>query len=512
MAPSTVQQTINDWIALTAMEHQMRTNVDIHASLKQSVGRVLISIGTRTGDVMPTLNLVSHDQARHICDWLSVAHERNEAWLSRVDAKGRPLKLMKFGSIEQIVAEADKAMAKRSGDPIAAETTDGTKAVYDAGDGWTVVRLLTSTALDIEGQQMGHCVGQGAYDCGLSTNFIGIYSLRDPSGKSHVTIEIDHTMDKVEQIKGKQNKPPKAEYMRRLLGWKRLQGASIAGTELPPNFGVDKKRGIIEFSSLQAGDVFLGNIGINLDKDVDDYVLPIPEGITVRGDVVICGLRAAVLVADPNGNRMRYPSVTIPHGVTIDGSLRVDHVKLDNFSVKATRFTVRSSTIGKLGEIQCPVSQFSSSEFLEAALDQTSFDGSVEMQACRGVVFFKSTRIEASVSLAGCRIVRGQTDNPMHLADGFSVRRGLNIFNSLVTFGDKCVVDGELKISNSTVLDMPSTLKVSGNFTIDRSQIDRWPEIMSVGGQVNEQTVRMHGESSPAMHCSLDHGAMPPGM
>lgn len=44
--------------------------------------------------------------------WRSQVSEEKlrEAWLSNVDGQGRPRKLLKFSSIEQIVQEANKAM------------------------------------------------------------------------------------------------------------------------------------------------------------------------------------------------------------------------------------------------------------------------------------------------------------------------------------------------------------------------------------------------------------------
>ncbi|MDW9478895.1 hypothetical protein GOB57_09380 [Sinorhizobium meliloti] len=460
---------------------------DMLSLLCMSVGRVLTNFAVRYGSPGKAFMEVSMDDMRHIYDWLLVASMRGEAWLSRCDDQGRPLKLLKFGTIQQILAEANKAMAKRRGDGFRVPAGEGVEVVHDCGHGWTVVRLKTPGALDHEGHVMGHCVGQGAYDLSLSTNFTGIYSLRDPFGKSHVTIEIDHAMDVVQQIKGKQNKPPKAEYMRRLLGWRGLKDVSVAGTELPSGFCVEKTRGIVELSSLKAGDVFEGTIGIVL-KDHDDYTLDIPAGVTIRGDVVVQGQRAGKLVEVGNVIQMLYPKVAIPEEVFVDGFVRLDHVTLDRLSVVARRLIIRNSTVHKIEDAQCDIAQFGATTFAPAALDGASFRGSVEMQACRGVVFLPTTRIGGSVSIAGCRPGQGEGNVPIEFSDHFEARRRLSIFNSLVSFGNLSV-DGSLDIEKSSVLHMPSILSVTGDFSVEDSLIDKWPETLNVHGTVREKSV-----------------------
>ena len=67
--------------------------------------------------------------------------------------------------------------------------------------------------LKYEGDTMGHCVG------GYCNDVLGgtarIFSLRDAKGEPHVTVEVSPTDigDVIQQIKGKQNLPPKDEYL-----------------------------------------------------------------------------------------------------------------------------------------------------------------------------------------------------------------------------------------------------------------------------------------------------------
>ncbi len=455
--------------------------------IQMSIGRVLMKFARRYESVTMSVMEASMDDTRHIYDWLLAASLRGEDWLTRCDDNGRPLKLMKFGTIQQIVNEANKAMAKRRGGGFRVPAGEGAKVVHEYGDGWTVVRLTTPEALDREGDIMGHCVGQGAYDRGLSTNFMGIYSLRDSFGKSHVTIEIDNAMEIVKQIKGKQNKPPKAEYMRRLLGWHKLKEVRVEGTELPRGFVAERTRGIVELSALQPGDVFEGNIGVVLESN-DDYILDVPAGVTIRGDVVIHGYKSGKLVEVGNVVQVRWAKVAIPHGVFIEGDVRLDSVTLDGLSLAGGRLVIRNATVQKLDDIRCDVTQFAAVNFTDGALNGACFKGSVEMQACRGVVFQASTTIGAHLSVAGCKAIPGQ-QVPLAFADGFQVRRELYIYNSTVSFGDTCHVEGNVDINGSTVDHMPSSLSVTGNLIIDDCQIDRWPEALDITGTFTETDV-----------------------
>lgn len=79
--------------------------------------------------------------------------------------------------------------------------------------GEEAVRAALQKQLKYEGDTMGHCVG------GYCDDVIGgqsrIFSLRDAKGEPHVTIEVAPTDagEVIQQIKGKQNLAPKAEYL-----------------------------------------------------------------------------------------------------------------------------------------------------------------------------------------------------------------------------------------------------------------------------------------------------------
>lgn len=61
--------------------------------------------------------------------------------------------------------------------------------VYKFHDGWTIQKLTTEDQLQYEGDEMGHCVGGYSHQVGEGQTII--YSLRDPKGNPHVTMEIE---------------------------------------------------------------------------------------------------------------------------------------------------------------------------------------------------------------------------------------------------------------------------------------------------------------------------------
>jgi hypothetical protein len=99
----------------------------------------------------------------------------------------------------------------------ALEREEGEKAQKQQGevvhtfkDGYTVQKLTTEKQLEAEGDVMQHCVG-GYYD-EVRRGKTEIYSIRDPKGRPHVTIEFDPKALRVKQVQGKQNAEPAPKY------------------------------------------------------------------------------------------------------------------------------------------------------------------------------------------------------------------------------------------------------------------------------------------------------------
>jgi uncharacterized protein YjbI with pentapeptide repeats len=104
--------------------------------------------------------------------------------------------------------------------------------VFDYPDGWTV-QQLGPDELEREGALMQHCVGD--YCAKVEGGGAFIFSLRDPSGRPHVTMDYDPHTRTFQQVMGKQNQPPKREYAARARDFIRPyddpRGLVLAGGE-----------------------------------------------------------------------------------------------------------------------------------------------------------------------------------------------------------------------------------------------------------------------------------------
>jgi hypothetical protein len=252
----------------------------VRSLLECSVGRILRRDARKGIAVKPT-----NDELRHVVDWL-VASELSDAyWISRTDDAGRPLKLMKLGSIAACVAEADKAMFLDS--QRFATTTlgpDDERMEWDCGDGYAMVRLLTPAALDLESSRMGHCIGGGAYDGRLSRRDFCYLSLRSPNGLPHVTLEIEDKKGKpiLRQSQGRSNRYPVISHRRRIAVFLLAYGIEIPKRILE-NLIVDEEGNVKDPSD--PGTVFPGVTGsLDISGDAAHRLTP---GMTIEGDLRI---------------------------------------------------------------------------------------------------------------------------------------------------------------------------------------------------------------------------------
>lgn len=99
--------------------------------------------------------------------------------------------------------------------------------VYEWDDGWTVQKLTQADQLIEEGEIMQHCVG--SYCEEVESEETTIYSLRDPEGKPHATMEVKAGETRFEQVQGKQNQPPIPEYQERIDEFGKAEGIGPAG-------------------------------------------------------------------------------------------------------------------------------------------------------------------------------------------------------------------------------------------------------------------------------------------
>lgn len=316
--------------------------------LTLSVGRVLAKLAKRGEDWKTVYDLAD---VRHICDWLKASLVNNEPWLDHVDGKGRPLKLMKFSSLDQITQEADKAMMKANQKNLGIQIESGDEElVAKLVDGYYLVELLTPNALDKEGALMQHCVGQGAYDDDLESGDIKILSLRDQHGKPHATIELNvpetavfHHYE-IAQIQGKQNKLPIGHYLTVLKPYLEKEFHNfqkyIAGRGM-----VSADDGMFYQPNTLPENATIHSVIFNQARDI-----AFPSGLTVRNTFNISRSSISQLPDDirlmgnaifQSGKLTRFPDgftvggnlhiryhkpISMPSGLKVGGDLFIDHI------------------------------------------------------------------------------------------------------------------------------------------------------------------------------------------
>ena len=192
------------------------------------VGRILRKEGKREKDWTLQYKPESVD---HIVEWLALACAENAHWLRNTSPDGKPKKLLKFATVQDVVKEADEFFRKRTANaPKQTGATDSEEPeVFAIGDGYRIVRMMSSTALDREGTLMQHCVGSGGYDEALRNDREMFFSLRDKRNNPHVTMQVRKSDKKVIQARGKQNAYPIPKYARMISDFAKLEGFDISG-------------------------------------------------------------------------------------------------------------------------------------------------------------------------------------------------------------------------------------------------------------------------------------------
>lgn len=244
---------------------------------------------------------------RHILDWLAVDLYEGVPWLGNTDDRGRPRKLPKCATYEDLIREADKVMDRRNAQVAKSLGAADERCVAGLEDGYKLVKLLTPEALDLESRRMHHCVGHGAYDAGLAAGNHEIYSLRDRKGRSVATIKIN--CGEIDQIRGKRNASPEARHMAILkqlakaAGWKGrgafwpyavdVNGVEHDIDEIPAGTTFDQ----LNASILHGMSVVLPpNLTVLGNMIIGHGIAEIPERLTIGGDVYLLTTRQRCVV------------------------------------------------------------------------------------------------------------------------------------------------------------------------------------------------------------------------
>jgi hypothetical protein len=478
------------------------TGTDIRRLLEQSLGRVLeneAAKGVEVKDVDPSY--------RHVADWLVSAVLESEHWLTRLDANGVPLKLGKFGTLQQLVDEADKAVRRRNTRFVRRDS--GGEVVHSFDDGWSVVRLSTEAELDHESAQMQHCVGQGAYDAAVKAGRKSIFSLRDPSGGSHVTVEVendDRGIPIIEEIKGKQNRIPRPDYFNRVMAWlDTLEGYEFACDDCPAGWAVDRSCKLVNLTKLPPGATFHGNVTCGFtDEDWRVVELPFPEGLVIEGTLTIYGQQNHTLVMPAGLSVSGHCSI---RGMTVDTprlpgqAVYLEDCCIDGLPERIDQsVSVATSTFGeKFADVEFGIFTSLSNCRIDTAIHKMTFKGDLDLHS---VYVSSITGITTYLRVPGDMRISGSN---LKLSGQIDVG-GTMSFNLVTADWGGCAVTigGDLRLHRSKVGCLPSKLAVNGSLEVsDCGSMGTLTESARIGKNVSITATDLSLGTCRAFHGDL---------
>jgi hypothetical protein len=444
--------------------------------LAYSLGRVLLKQSKATERTIDREVLPEYG---HICDWLTAAIANGEQWLNVVDEQNRPKKLMKFGSLEAITKEADKAMMKFAQKSRGLRIAEGDEELaHQLDDGWYVVRLLTPTALDRESGEMQHCIGQGGYDEKLKDRGYAYFSLRDPFGKPHATMEVNALKGVPLQMQGKQNEEPIPEYFDRMLEFMKTVG--IVAVQMDPAsrwvFDQDHKRHDIE--NLPEGVTLVGSVSVMLKK------MSFPKRVAVTGDLKIMAseiARMPEVIVVGEGYRVGNSELqTTPRLLKVGGDIWVSASRCEVAETVdlGGRLSIAKSHVPRL---PCGLSD-KNSVLLNECDSLKNFDdlavlGHLALTKMPGGIVLPD-----GLKLGCLEIV--ETEFLVYPAN-ITVTGDVDLHKTgLVKLPDGLVVHGSLDVSGNPIDRLPEGLRVGSHLTFSKTEVSALPDDLIVGGSV----------------------------
>lgn len=402
----TVSLDIQKKAVLRLLHAYAPQNEKVDPLLVVSLGRVLLKGAKRNEDIH---SLVTGDQVRHIYDWLKAEVLNGATWLSNCDEKGRPRKLLKFGSVAQIVQEADKAMAQANQRTGKVSLIEGDEVlIAELEDGYSLVRMLTPAALDRESQVMQHCIGNGGYDDELTKEWARFLSLRDAVGNPHVTMDISINDDRmhINQIKGKQNAVPIAKYLSILRPWFAEMKATLTymperglmvsaneeiyhASELPDDFECKRDFRVHELEGARIPERLKvhGHMSV-ISHDGENVQSQLPDGLYVGGDLTIRSPMIEVISKNTTVKGTLRASCSnisvIGEGLTVFGDCYLAGTKIEKLPSKLTvigKLFIGGTQVKEIGESVIFSSLDASGSYLDAVpthikeYDELKIDG-----------------------------------------------------------------------------------------------------------------------------------------
>ncbi|MBZ5762408.1 PcfJ domain-containing protein [Rhizobium sp. VS19-DR104.2] len=307
------------------------------------VGRLMLRAAQRGEDWR---TIATNGQLAHIADWLRSALINAQPWIENVDDRGRPRKLLKFNSVDGVVAEADKAMSKSSLRRSKAELGEDDETT-DAklSDGFSLVRLLTPAALHRESARMRHCIGDGAYDAHLTDERYRYLSLRDDSGKVHPTLEIWD--GRVTQFHGKQNSRPLPLHVEKVIPYIRQNRLKVDVPAYHLGYVIDTVGRWHRIDALPEGLTVHGNLFLQTAE-----IAFLPQGLTVGGGLFLYNTAITELpdgLAVGSHLYLQGTGITVlPEGLTVGAEIHLQKTGIVALPQSLPPSTVIYSSDGKM--------------------------------------------------------------------------------------------------------------------------------------------------------------------
>ena len=374
----------------------------------------------------------TREQIHHVADWIAAAMLENAAWLSTCDERGRPRKLLKFGSPAQAMREADKAMERRHGSMTHQRLgADDVATVREFGGGARIVALLTSRALDFESSAMRHCVGHGAYDNRLKRGTHRYYALHCKLGKSHATLEVRVGDNALLQCKGRRNRPPARAYRARIRKFIIEQGFKLE--EHACHTGLVMQHGqYFNIDRLPSSLVWNSDLDLSF-ADIDR----LPDDLTVKGNLSLTHSKIKAL----------------PERLTVHGSLLATGVTIEHLPIS---LVVRTDlALGDAAVTEIP----------------PGFTVGRHLLAQRSRIAIVGAGIVVGGDLNLCRTPLGS------LPDGLTVPGSLFLSGTAIRSLPRNLTCGALNVADSAIETLPSCLIVKkGDINLARTKLKSLPE------------------------------------
>ncbi|MCS4089726.1 PcfJ domain-containing protein [Rhizobium sp. BK176] len=462
---------------IAAFVEQMTDNERVRLLLTYCVGRLMLRNARQHKPIHDGIGSLL--DVMHVTDWLSAAVVNEAAWLANTDDQGRPKKLLKFSSFEQIMQEANKAMlieARKAGVMEIAEGDE--ELVMTLADGYYVVRLLTPAALDKESGQMQHCIGAGAYDNALAKGSAEFFSLRDAAGNAHATMEVSAGEREIVQLQGKQNKNPEDRYIRILLPMMKAKRLGIDRVYLGKTRFIDEEYNFVDLRNLESGAVIHRHVYIE-----NEGIIAFPEKLEIRGNFTIRNSdnvrMPSRLTVSGNLDLERTDGVTKCDDLKVGGTLRVSNCTWDEIAI--------SLEAGSVAINDCSVSKLADTLVVHRDLTLTECAirdlGNLDCVESLSLSLVPWLELKNPIKVSGLLSLRGYEQERLpEIIYGYS---SLSIQEAAITELPEGMVLKELDVSFTPLKALPADLEVSARLTAWGCTFPEIPGTAKLGGSLD---------------------------